>query len=351
MADLSETLLSLAGWLVAGAVTLIGILVTSWIQDRRRQYNRDLVEVYEPTYAIVKEDHDTEEFKLCRPEVPCSWDCGYRLRDLLKSGKLIPGRFRDFRSDLNELSRLAAEAERIEKSLVDLTKAKLKEEVDLLRQDGAVMKSLNQTLLNAIEEGLLFPLLKSRMDEASTTIEGTKKDPRIIGDKELFGTKAIEIYASVDAEIAAARREYHDKAVQYFDLLGSVEQSISDSIDRNGSPYKRTMTKLQVKKKLETGAAPITQLDDQDIRRRILRFLYDVHQRDPSAEVDSLTTLSDELGLDRTIVLRNAKYLADKGLIKVTWMVGKNFFRGASISAVGIDEIEAKNKHVDAVEP
>jgi len=221
-----------------------------------------------------------------------------------------------------------------------LTKDKLKKEVELIREDGELVKSLNQTLISTIEQGLLFPLLKSRKDEASAIIEGTKMDSRIVGDKELFETKALAIFDTVNKEITTARKTYRDQAVQYFNFLGGVENGVSNSIENNGRPYERPQYERRETRKSEPMPGRKSTLDDHDIRKRILVLLHDIHQKDPSGSVDSLTELAKELGLDQTTVLKNGQYLADKGLIKVTWMAGRNYFRGISITANGIDEIE-----------
>ena len=169
MADLSGTILSLAGWLVAGVVTLIGILVTSWFRDWKQECERDLADIYEPTYKIIRENLDSEIFKLHEPEVPSSWNLYYDLRGLLKSGRLIPRRFEDLKADLEKLSQLSENADKKERALTEQIRDKLKNEVDLLKMDNSIAGFLNQTLFFELENDLLFPLLKSKRKKHGTS--------------------------------------------------------------------------------------------------------------------------------------------------------------------------------------
>ena len=78
-------------------------------------------------------------------------------------------------------------------------------------------------------------------------------------------------------------------------------------------------------------------MDNKEIRKNILRFLYDRYQIDPHQGI-AKNEICEQLGFDKNIVDGNVKYLEQKKLIDVSWFIGGTFL--AKINSNGIDEIE-----------
>lgn len=84
-----------------------------------------------------------------------------------------------------------------------------------------------------------------------------------------------------------------------------------------------------------------TNMNDHEIRNRILSHLKDLYDGNPHAIID-LQQLQKELGLSKPELDRNIKYLEDKSTIVGQWNIGGNF-RG-KITSHGIDILEQQEK-------
>lgn len=322
-------------------MTLAGVLFAAWLKDVREQSNRDLVEIYERTYPVIKSTRTSAVFMLLRPETIGSWYPDSKITELVASGRLSPKRFTDLRADLGRFLDLADDVHSEETILIEATKKHLKEEADALRKDETVSKSLNATLLNVLENNLLYPLLKADRGDLFKVINEIKENDSIIGDKEFFGKKAVEIYDKVNNKISQERDRFRRRALECIKYTKSIEQGIELSLKRKGKRYRRCAPEDDTKTMPESDIPHTLVLDDHWIRTRILTLLYDNHQQHTGATVD-MDEISASLGFSEPAVLRNAMYLSEKKYIELTWMAGKGFFRDAHISALGIDEIESR---------
>ena len=78
-------------------------------------------------------------------------------------------------------------------------------------------------------------------------------------------------------------------------------------------------------------------MKDKGIRITILKFLKSEYDESPHNSYNGEIILKN-LGLEEKELIRNIKYLEEKGLIDVQWFLGGNFI--AKINSYGIDSIE-----------
>lgn len=78
-------------------------------------------------------------------------------------------------------------------------------------------------------------------------------------------------------------------------------------------------------------------MDDQEIRRLVLRRLFDVYQKD-AHDFTMRGTLESAVGVSGNELVRNVKYLGEKSLIEVRWYLGGEFM--CRIKSRGIDVLQ-----------
>lgn len=110
MADIYQVLLTLGGWIVAGVafgftagVTIFGIFVKHWLEERSRRKERDRVEVFEPLRreieAALGGKHMVEPGYIV-------WTPSKDFESILHRGALAPERHSGLRKDIDELMQL-----------------------------------------------------------------------------------------------------------------------------------------------------------------------------------------------------------------------------------------------------
>ena len=84
-------------------------------------------------------------------------------------------------------------------------------------------------------------------------------------------------------------------------------------------------------------------MNDKDIRLAILNYLKKEYDESPHNSYNDGVILKN-LNLEEKELIRNIKYLEEKGLIDVQWFLGGNFI--AKINSYGIDNIEETQEQV-----
>ena len=82
-------------------------------------------------------------------------------------------------------------------------------------------------------------------------------------------------------------------------------------------------------------------INDRTIRMKILQLLKNNFDNTPHSNVTK-ETLEKELKLDQNVLIRNIKYLEEKGVIDVTKFLGGDFF--TKINSYGIDFVEQESE-------
>lgn len=100
MADPVDVLLNIAGWIVAGLVTLLGVLVAQALGERNRERAEDRAAIYEPIRR------ETENISSATNKLDAGyglWTRSEEFRRILTSGLLRPKRHDDLRRDIDTL--------------------------------------------------------------------------------------------------------------------------------------------------------------------------------------------------------------------------------------------------------
>jgi hypothetical protein len=334
-----DTILTLVGWMIAGVVTAVGALLAFWLHQWREDSRRDLIEIYEPVYRIVTSLLGKERSRKHNPEVLCSWDLDSELRPLISSGRLLPTRLADLDRDLRGLVAEAEVCSSKEKLLEEFIKGKLKKEVDLLKTNAPPLSGF---LLMAIEDQTFWSLFKQSHEDLEARIELVKKDKKVTGDKQLFETKARELYNNLAILVMPMWVEYQKTMNVLFDHTRGVKSNLSESISKNGKKYEKAKPiQAFASGSAEAKSSSILGLSDDRIQMMILEYSYEEFRKDPHAYIEG-EAFAREVGLDPVAVSRCAKYLSDKGLLRIeSWMYGGNFI--GQITSIGIDFIHKKS--------
>ena len=109
MVEFIDILLIIGGWIVAGLVTLAGVLVAHRIQERSRQRREDRLGVYEPLRKELTSIIDRGSLVKNGYNV---WSPSEAFTEMLRLGQLNPTRHDDLRNDVNELVRLGDAADK-----------------------------------------------------------------------------------------------------------------------------------------------------------------------------------------------------------------------------------------------
>ncbi len=212
--------------ITTGLVAFVGGYALHWLQTRKEDLKEDLDKIYIPIHRLLKKELDAKEFRLNRPEVPSYYGLDRSLEDCLEH-RLLPRVFKRFRSHLWDLVRLSKEAASKDRVLDEIVKKELKTNVDRMRKDPVQSGLLNPALFQTLEYRLLFPIRKDSIEDVKNLIKEIKENNAVTGDKDLFGTKAEELFYLIKPKIKEARDVYLKSAGGYFARLESVQSRLT----------------------------------------------------------------------------------------------------------------------------
>jgi len=212
--------------IVTGLVAFVGGYALRWLQTRKEDLKEDLDKVYIPIHRLLKQELDAMEFRLNRPEVPSYYGLDSSLEDYVEH-RLLPRVFKRFRNHLLDLVRLSRDAGSKDKALDEMVKKELSANVDRMRKNPVQSGLLNPALLQTLEYRLLFPLCKDSVEDVKSLIKEIKENNAVTGDKDLFGTKAEELFYLIEPKIKEARDVYLKSARDYFARLESVQSRLT----------------------------------------------------------------------------------------------------------------------------
>ena len=93
----------IGGWIVAGLVTLLGVLLAHWVQERGWRRQEDRVGIHEP---LLKEMLRIKEEARLVEDGRFLWTPSEVFNDILHRGALRPKRHDDLRKDVERLTEL-----------------------------------------------------------------------------------------------------------------------------------------------------------------------------------------------------------------------------------------------------
>ncbi len=133
---LADILLIALGWIIPGSITLVGVLLVGWYQQRKRQQNEDRLAIYQPLHKqmvrtlerghLYKHGYSIENFE------EDFWNIANR-------GALHPERLVALREDVEHLIQLRKEADEVQFKFRKAREAALEEaaeEIEILDADG-----------------------------------------------------------------------------------------------------------------------------------------------------------------------------------------------------------------------
>lgn len=334
--DWSEAILDLVGWMVAGGVTLVGILIAYWLRDWRDEQKKDLSGIYEPTHNVIMAILNTEDSRLQRPEAPHLYDLEGELRPIVNSTIMVNDRMKHLKDDLESLIFLSKRLDAAESGLYDRTLQGIRSRITALTSDPATKNSLGDFLVMALEDQLIPPILKGDVDELHSRIKGVSESKRVQGDKSLFEREAERLYFEVSRETANEKESWKKEFTEYFDKVRGVRAELEQCIRKKGKTYRKSVSRPRKPSPPQTGQAKVNySIDDQQIRLLVLQHMKTLHDSDP-LNFDQGQAISRELSIDMNSIIVASKYLSELGLIRIeSWMMGPNFL--AQITSGGID--------------
>jgi len=101
---LADSVELIAGWIVAGLVTVAGVLLAQWQSDRGRQRQEDRVAIYEPIHGELEAVVSRGQRLL--DQGYSVWGPSDEFSDLVNRGSLVPRRHDRLRADIAGLLRL-----------------------------------------------------------------------------------------------------------------------------------------------------------------------------------------------------------------------------------------------------
>jgi hypothetical protein len=104
VADGFDFLLNVAGWIVAGLVTLVGVIIAQLLKERALQRQEDLVRIFEPVHKEVALLLEGAREKKQKGQL--LWRPSEQFRDMISRGVLWQARHSDLRKDVDGLDRL-----------------------------------------------------------------------------------------------------------------------------------------------------------------------------------------------------------------------------------------------------
>ena len=104
MADGFDFLLNVTGWVVAGLVTVVGVIIAQLLKERSIQRQEDLVRIFEPIHKEVTTLLLEARTKLKKGQLV--WAASEELRDMIFRGVLWQKRHDDLRRDVDTLAEL-----------------------------------------------------------------------------------------------------------------------------------------------------------------------------------------------------------------------------------------------------
>ena len=241
MVDIVELV---AGWIVAGLVTLAGVLLAHRQSEKGRQRQEDRVTIYEPIHREM-EAALSRGSRLLRDGYR-AWSPSGEFSDLLNRGALIPKRHDSLRTDVAELLQLQEAHEltfvamynKREKAIQDKW-----EETDLEDEKGGRRKLAD--LLGHNFSSDQFNTALTSMDKEWWTRE---LNVRVMGQGGNLGfkfkllTSAEDLFDEITGILAPERKAFFDDGET---LLRQVER-IKEGLERalaNGTVYRGSSTK------------------------------------------------------------------------------------------------------------
>lgn len=238
---MADTIELVTGWIVAGLVTLAGILVAQWAAERGRRRQEDRVTIYEPMHREL-EDVLSNGHRLLQDGYR-AWSPSTEFNDLVKRGALVPKRHDPLRADVTELLRLN---ERHESTFIELYNKREKairdkwEATDLEDEKGDRIRLADLLGHNFSDDQ--FNQALTSLDKEQWT---RQLDMRVTGQggnrglKLTLGISADDLFDEITAILAPARKAFFEDGETLLNQVDRIKSALEQAL-KNGRVYRAT---------------------------------------------------------------------------------------------------------------
>ena len=254
---MADTVELVAGWIVAGLVTLGGVLLAQRQSDKGRQRQEDRVIIYEPIHPELEEVLSRGRHLLDNGY--SVWSPSDEFLDLVHRGALVPKRHDALRNDIAELLRLLERHTRTWTELYNQRKKAINEkwEETNLEDEKGDRRRLADLLGRNFDD--------ARFNNATTSLdkEGWTRELNVrvtgqggnLGLKFKLLTSAEDLFDQVTAALAPDRKTFMDDGEALLKHVERIKTGLEKAL-ASGRVY-RAPTPISVENDQRSSAAPL----------------------------------------------------------------------------------------------
>jgi len=237
--DFGEVLLNVGGWIVAGLVTLGGVLVAHWVEVRGRQRQEDRVSTYEPLRREMVQILEREYLVKSGYSV---WTQSDGFKEILQRGLLHPKRHDSLRSDVDELLRLNQKHEATYSDFYDKRKEALDAMVAITDYEISGQRAkLSKVLGHNFSDDQMFQAIAADDKELflaqfNERIRGASHN---LGSSIELAVPPQELYEKIMNSVGKSRKAFVATSKDFIDKTRTILANLDDSL-ASGSRYRQS---------------------------------------------------------------------------------------------------------------
>ena len=241
MADWTDII----GWIVAGTITLIGVVLASKLMETRQNRINDLERVFRPILKKVKAEITTAENKMNKPENLSFWSLHYELADFIKTGELLSIRHTPLRKDVERLIELSDKAkDEEEKLLTQITNLIEEKKKKIFKESPSYQTELDSSSLNSCIRLLPPALIKGENSHLLKNLKFFWQTGNLGGNRTLTDKVIIDIFNEINPIIEKQRGEFRQSIRSVLRFGQAIDEHLTLSISKDGKRYESGVERI-----------------------------------------------------------------------------------------------------------